>query len=173
MPESKSVREIVERDQRGEYQDWTRFDDALWGALCRIVDSPASIDWLPEPVWVYFATRYLEWEVGNGGFAQAAMNIPEWFEPAARGNEILGKPELAALIRDASELAVEESERIQEAYAGGLESAFEYFSEGVFEQFDSQLDEIGWWCDEDRIAYVRENRESFARLRSQRPEDSH
>jgi hypothetical protein len=64
-----------------------------------------------------------------------------------------------------------ESERIQEAYDGGLESAFEYFSEGVFEAFDSQLDDIGWWCDEDRIAYVRANRESFIGQASLRSDD--
>jgi hypothetical protein len=47
-----------------------------------------------------------------------------------------------------------------------LESAFEYFREGTFEEFDRRLDDIGWWSDEERIAYVRANREAFIRLDS-------
>jgi hypothetical protein len=161
---SQSFREIIERDQREQTGKGEDFEDLLWSALCSVVDSPQSVTKLPEPVWVYYATRLLEGEVGNGGFAQAAMNIPDWFELAARGNEILGKPELAAFIREAEKLAASESKRIQKARDRGLESAFGYFREGNFEKFDQQLDDIGWWCNEDRIAYVRANRETFIRL---------
>jgi hypothetical protein len=163
---SQSFREIIERDQRGEYSGWEDFDDLLWSALCHAVDSPQTVIKLPEPVWVYYATRLLEGEVGNGGFAQAAMNIPEWFGLAARGNEILGKPELAAFIRGAGKLAWSEAKCLRKARDGGLEDAFAYFREGNFEKFDRRLDEIGWWCDEERIAYVRANREAFIGLDS-------
>ena len=144
------------------------FDDAEWGVLWSIVDfdAPDSILMQPEPVWVYFPTRLLQWEVGNGSFAQAAMNIPDWFELAAKGNEILGKPHLAVFIRSIAQFSRGERNQIDNARGGGLESAFEYFRKGIFSQFDEQLDRIGWWCDEERVAYVRAHQEQFAHLRA-------
>jgi len=166
MPAVQSMRDVIERDKNGEFKRWEDLDDTVWGVLCDIVDfdTPDSIVTYPEPVWVYFTTRYLEWGVGNGGFAQAAMNIPDWFELAAKGNEILGKPQLAALIRSVAEFSISERKQIDTARQGGLESAFEYFREGAFDQFDEQLDEIGWWCDEERVEYVRAHRDQFACL---------
>ena len=168
MSKTQSMRDVIERDKNGEFTRWEDFDDAVWGVLCNIVDfdAPDSIVALPEPVWVYFTTRLLEWEVGNGGFAQAAMNIPDWFELAAKGNEIFGKPHLAAFIRSVAEFSIAERKQIDTAREGGLESAFAYFREGTFSQFDEQLDQIGWWCDEERVEYVCTHREQFASLRS-------
>ena len=51
---------------------------------------------------VYFATRLVEWDVCNGGFAQAAMNYLGVFEHAAAGFELLGKPAIVVLIREAA-----------------------------------------------------------------------
>jgi hypothetical protein len=163
---TQTVQEIIERDQLGQYSGWEDFDDLLRSALCDAVDSPQTVIKLPEPVWVYYATRLLEGEVGNGGFAQVAMNIPEWFGLVASGNKVLGKPVLAAFIREAGKLAWSETRRIRKARDGGLEDAFAYFREGNFEKFDLRLDEIGWGCDKDRIAYVRSHREAFIRLDS-------
>lgn len=164
MREPPSVQDVIERDRRDEYAKDAAFDDALWLALCRRIVSPEAAAELPEPVWVYYATRFMQWEVGNGGFAQAAMNIPQWFELAARGNEILGKPHLAALIREAQRRARRESERLARARAGGVESAFAYFREGTFRALDRQLDAVGWWCDAARIAYVRAHRATFLEM---------
>ena len=155
---------------RGAFDDWSDFDSALWAAVCDVVHDPHDITRFPEPLQFYYATRMLEWDVGNGGFAQAAMNYPEFFEPAARGDEALGKPKLAAVVRDAAKLAEKERPAIDEAREGGLEDAFEYFREGAFDDFDGRLEEVGWFKnDEDRLNYVRANRQVFATLR--RPGD--
>src|SRR5512134_3828974 len=110
MSKTQSMHDVIEREKNGEFKRWEDFDDAVWGVLCNIVDfdAPDSIVTLPEPVWVYFTTRLLEWEVGNGGFAQAVMNIPDWFELAVKGNEIFGKPHLAAFIRSVAEFSIGE-----------------------------------------------------------------
>ena len=112
-----------------------------------------------------YATRMLEMEVGNGGFAQAVMNCPECFEPAARGYEILGKPGFAAFVRQANELAKLEGLRITNARRDGVERAFAYFREGVFREFDERLESIGWWnIREARLAYVKLHRDELCAL---------
>jgi hypothetical protein len=162
FPKKESIRTVMERDIQGQMTDY-EFADGVWLAVCDLISEPQDLDKFPEPFSNYFATRLLEWEVGNGGFAQAAMNIPEWFEPAAVGYERLGKPHLTEFIRRASMLASKEQDRISVA-SKNLEDAFSYFREGVFDEFDNQLDEIGWWMDEFRIKYVRQNREAFLEL---------
>jgi hypothetical protein len=55
-------------------------------------------DWPPEPR-AYLATRMVEREVGNGGFVQAVENARAFFPAAIEGYELLGRPELAQLLR--------------------------------------------------------------------------
>ncbi len=84
------------------------------------------------------------------------MNVPEWFEPAARSYEILGRPKLAAFVREAAEVECLERQRIDAARAGGFEDAFAYFREETFHNFDERVEEVGLWAnDELRLAYVR------------------
>jgi Domain of unknown function (DUF4375) len=163
MPES--IESVLDRDQRGEYASWENFDDALWGVVSGYGDI-SRIGELPEPVRVYFATRLVEWDVGNGGFAQAAMNYLGVFENAATGFESLGKPDIAALIRAAAKVAESEQANIDEARAGGIEGAFEYFGEGdAFDEFDERLNEVGWFENgEARLSYVRAHRDEFVRF---------
>jgi len=58
------------------------------------------------------STRCDAFNVFNGGFAQAAYNIPDWFELAAVGYERLGRPMGADRIRQATELALTEHARV-------------------------------------------------------------
>ncbi len=161
----RPIESVLDRDQRGEYADWTEFDDELWGVVADAVDID-SIGELPEPVRVYFATRLVEWDVGNGGFAQAAMNYAGVFEHAALGFLALGKPDIAALIRAAALVAESEKASIDEARDGGVEGAFEYFAESdAFDEFDQRLDEVGWFENgEARLDYVRAHRDDFIKL---------
>lgn len=66
-------------------------DDALWLLLIAKIKKPAELAQYEPPVSVCLASRWLESEVGNGGFAQAAFNIPHWFELAEAGYTALGK----------------------------------------------------------------------------------
>jgi hypothetical protein len=159
MADQPTLKELMEADAKGEVSD-EDFDTWLWLILCERIASVQDLAKWPEPVQTYFASRNLQWEVGNGGFAQAAMNIPEWFQEAAKGYERLGKPRCAALIQDA--MRILESERSRLTAAGAtLEKAFEYFDDSPFDSIDDRLDEVGWWSDKDRIDYVRNHRAAF------------
>lgn len=83
-PRFSSLAELLEHDSKPPLESG-EFDDNVWMLLGEIIESVDALDNVPHPVALYFASRYLEWEVGNGGFAQAAYNIPDWFEAAAIG----------------------------------------------------------------------------------------
>jgi hypothetical protein len=99
--------------------------------------------WPPE-VRAYFATRLVEWEVGNGGFRQAAHNAGDFFDEAIAGYELMGLNESAALIREAK------AQRNDDAALDAL---------------DERVTTAPWpgvpWADEARLAYVRTHREAF------------
>jgi hypothetical protein len=154
------VSKIMDEDAAGLLAD-VDFDDALWLALCDRIGGPKSLANLPHPVGVYYATRLVEWEVGNGGFAQAAFNIPHWIDAAITGFEELAKPAVAALIREAKNLVQQEAQRLGAAREGGIENAFAYFSDSPFGALDSRIEEVGFWSDSERLAYVRANRDAF------------
>ncbi|MEW6213557.1 MAG: DUF4375 domain-containing protein [Acidobacteriota bacterium] len=155
-----SIREFIDRDAR-EPMDNAQFDDALWLALCERVSDPESLGALPHEVGVYYATRLVEWDVGNGGFAQATMNYPEWFDLAAAGFEELGKPAVASLIREAKALVSLEAENMAKAREGGLEGVFDYFKENAFDSLNERIEEVDFWSDDTRVAYVRQHRDAF------------
>jgi hypothetical protein len=129
----------------------SQFDDSLWLILCAHVQTPLDLVGLPGEVSTYYASRLLQWEVGNGGFAQAAYNVPEWFSHAARGYDELGHPEFAKLIRQAQSLIP--------ADPNILESV-----ESQLEEVDESLSSVEWEIDDARIAFVKQHRESFVCL---------
>src|SRR5690349_14281519 len=102
-----TVRALIEEDEASPL-DPESFDAELWLLLVRRIHDLVDLGGYPLEVRVYFASRLLEADVDNGGFAQAAFNIPEWFGPAADGYEALGKPVMAALIREAAAVLVDE-----------------------------------------------------------------
>src|SRR5690349_14134482 len=102
-----TVDALLDQDEKTPLE-WSKFDDELWLLVSdRIVD-PLELENYPHAVGVYLASRWLEWEVGNGGFAQAAYNIPQWFEMAAIGYAALGKLKAAALINEAIQMLSDE-----------------------------------------------------------------
>ena len=80
-PQATSVSRLMHLDETGLVGEGAHgSDDQLWLLLTARIETPEDAATRPEPVWVYVASRWLEWVVGNGGFPQAAYNIPEWFE---------------------------------------------------------------------------------------------
>lgn len=154
--------------------EWTTFDDELWGLLCEKITDPSEFDNYPRPVSVYFASRWLQWEVGNGGFAQAAYNGPEWFEMAAIGYADLGKPKAAALIKEALQMLSNERDTLMrkglndaallqrtKGQDEAIREVFRHFSESDMTALDDRIPDDEWWIDEQRVAYVRKNRDAF------------
>jgi hypothetical protein len=149
----------MDADERGELEI-NRFDDELWLLLIQSVDSVDDCARYGEPVVLYYASRYLEGDVGNGGFAQAAYNCPELFEPAARAYDQLGLPQAAGLIRAAMSLLAKEN-RTTTFVAEEIGELFSQFADGELAKLDKRLDESGFWAIDARIRYVRQHRDAF------------
>ena len=83
-PAFESIGALMRADETGTLED-EEFDRNLWLLVSRVVRVFDNYDEFPRPVVDYYASCRMEWDVGNGGFAQAAYNMPEWFEAAASG----------------------------------------------------------------------------------------
>lgn len=158
-----SVRDLMEVDDRTPLAP-ADLDDRLWFLLANRISSPAEAARYPEPVSVYYASRYLQWEVGNGGFAQAAYNIPEWFPLAEAGYRALGKPVSAALIRDVMKLLPKEQKDLerQGLYRATIGRVFEHFRDSRMAAMDIRIVSEDWEIDDLRVVYVRHHRDAFA-----------
>jgi hypothetical protein len=155
-----SLRELLEQDERNPMND-DDLDDALWRALCDRISTPRDLAQYQSPVSVYYASRLLQWDVLNGGFAQAAVNIPEWFELAAAGYDSLGKNATAKIIRDVKDVLPGNQHLVDKLRAGEIDWG-DYFGDHVFSIFDEQVfGSDDWEIDRERIAYVRKHRDAF------------
>jgi hypothetical protein len=138
------------------------FDTELWHFLCeRVNDRDPTFSQLPEPVRNFYASRHLEWEVGNGGFAQAAHNIPHLFEAAHRGYLALDLGNAAKLIEEAQRLMAEGHARFSDAPGTDIGDLFEEFAESALAPLDARTGDSGWWATERRSAYALANRKAF------------
>jgi len=159
----KSISALIDYDATSP-MDSGEFDDNLWILLCKKIGSPKDLEAFRHPVAVYYASRLLEWEVGNGGFAQAVYNIPDWFEYAAIGYAALGKRKAVQLIRDALALLKGEREDLKEKRlldGTTIGELFAHFSESRMIELDKRIPEDEWWIDDERIEYVRKNKDAF------------
>lgn len=163
MSKAPTIVELMDADEKGELSD-EDFDDALWLLLVDRIDSPADLARLDRAVFVYFASRIMEWEVGNGGFAQAAYNIPEWFDAAASAYRELGLPDAASLIGEAADIMNSGEHRGQKFDAPSIDGLFRQFAGSKLAKLDDKLDSVGWWADDRRLRHVRGNRASFKEL---------
>jgi Domain of unknown function (DUF4375) len=120
------------------------FDDAVWMALCGRVDSPSDLADLPPGVRMYYATRLVECEVGNGGFSQAVENVVQYFDEAIAGYRLLDDDASAELLASAQGLDPDDPE---------------------LGSFDERVDGPPWngvpWSDDVRVRYVRQQRDDF------------
>jgi hypothetical protein len=136
--------DVVATDEAAPMRD-SDFDDALWLALSGRISSAAELAHYPPGVRMYFATRMVEWEIGNGGFSQVFENgVDEFFPDAKAGYLLLGDVASAQLLDRA-------------AAAAGDEAALD--------ALDASLDGPPWnglpWSDGKRISYARTHRDEF------------
>jgi Domain of unknown function (DUF4375) len=158
-----TVDALLDQDEASPLE-WETFDGELWSLLCGRITDPSELLNYPPPVSVYLATRWLQWEVGNGGFAQAAYNGPEWFEMAASGYADLGKPKAVALIKEALQMLSNERDTLMRKGLNDkatIHEVFRHFSESDMSALDDRIPDDEWWIDEQRVAYVRKNRDAF------------
>ena len=138
--ENRSPAEVMALDEAGELDD-DALDDGLWMALLGAGVSDETLASYPAGVRMFYATRLVEWEIGNGGFSQALENARQCLEEAIAGYEMLGDHESMELLQR----AIERSKAL--------------------EALDAELDGPPWggvpWGDARRLAYVRGHRDEF------------
>jgi len=167
----QTIRELFEADEAANLSD-EQFDLCLSHLVSPYFEEAVNVERLPRPVVHYYASRRMELDVGNGGFAQAAYNMYEWFPAASDGYEAMGLPEAAALIREANELAASERGAVGWLKRRGarISAVFDFFRKSSLAELDadlaSRLDSAGWWAQEPRLKYVRQNRDAFRSLES-------
>jgi len=156
----RSLHEVLDQDALSPIDD-DDFDHEVFCALLDRISTPKDAERFPPPVGFYFASRMLQNDVCNGGFAQAAFNMPEWFALAASGYEVLGKHQWAQIILEVKDLLPGNEEAVRRLQAD--ENKWEeYFSDHMFQVYDQLiLDSEDWEVDTERTAYLRANREAF------------
>ncbi len=115
MEMGKSLRELLEEDEKDPMND-NDLDEAIWLDLCKRISNPEDLKHFQPPVAVFYASYLMEHEVGNGGFSQAALNIPEWFELSAEAYRTLGKSVAASIITEVYQ-RLPENEEIAKKFA--------------------------------------------------------
>lgn len=156
----RSLHELLDQDAASQIDD-DDFDHEVFCALLDRISSPDDTARFPEPVGFYFASKLLQNDVCNGGFAQAAFNMPEWFELASAGYKALGKNKMAEVILEVKALLPVNEEAVRQLRAD--ETKWEdYFGEHVFQIYDRLVfDSDDWEVDPERIAYLRAYRNAF------------
>lgn len=163
MPlELSTVTELLDKDEAAPLE-YTQFDDALWDLLCQKISSPEDATRFPRPVALYFASRYVQWDVDNGGFAQAAYNVPEWFKLAAEGYRALQLEHSANIIEAAAKVLPKERNELEQKglFQATIGQVFDHFRSSRMALFDTQINRAEWEADDRRVEYVRNNRDAF------------
>jgi hypothetical protein len=117
----------------------------------------------PEKVQFFYACYDLNFQVGNGGFAQAAYNVPQLIPVAQKAFEYFGRAEAALLCREAlSRLPAELAEHLAKGFTGSesLEDVFEHFSESDMADLDERIT-MDFWADDQLHDLVQKNRKDF------------
>ena len=146
------IKSLLDADVTDTLDD-SVLDDQLWLLLCDRIKTPSDLQGIPQEISHYYASRLIQWEIGNGGFSQAAYSVSEWFLPGAMGYEILGKSDFANLVREANNITPSDKDALEKL-------------EEEFKSFDERLSGIEWEIDESRIAYVRKHKHVFISLDS-------
>jgi hypothetical protein len=117
----------------------------------------------PKSVRHFYACYDINYQVGNGGFAQAAYNVPELLLVARKAFEELGCRQAAELCeRAVSMLPAELREHLAKGLRAGpsLQDVFDHFNESEMAQLDSDLTDE-FWADGKLQKLVEQNREDF------------
>jgi hypothetical protein len=120
----------------------------------------------PESVRYFYACYDLNHQVGNGGFAQAAYNVPELIPVALKAFEQFGRMKAAELCRRAiSILPAEHAQHLAKGFTGAkpLEEVFDHFKESSLAQLDAELP-AEFWADDKLQELVERNRTDFESL---------
>jgi hypothetical protein len=122
----------------------------------------------PQSVRFFFACYDLNFQVGNGGFAQAAYNVPQLIPVALKAFEHFGHTKAASLCQEAiSLLPAELAEHQAKGFTGSesLQDVFDHFKESVMAALDKRVPEE-FWVDDKLQELVQQNRKDFESIDS-------
>lgn len=144
------------------------FNDTLWTLLCDIVTAHDNLNTFPAPVRLYYTGRYIQWQIGNGGFAQAAYNCPELFVHAVEAYTAIGKTKMAQLLSQAIKLLPQEQSELEQKglFSATIGDVFAHFKESRMSALDRKLHSVEWEVDEAWAAFARQHRDAFQSTRS-------
>lgn len=128
----------------------------------RVEDLPPIEEW-PAPVRQFYALYDFNFQVGNGGFAQAAYNVPHLFPIALSAFEDLGLKDASAICRKAlAMLPAEISSQIESGVIDteSLDDVFEHFDDSEMAQLDESIPDE-FWADESLQKLAETNRDAF------------
>ncbi len=117
----------------------------------------------PESVRFFYACYDLNHQVGNGGFAQAAYNVPQLIPVAQKAFEHFGRKKAAALCQKAlSMLPAELAEHLAKGLTDteSLEDVFDHLDESAMAKLDKRVPEE-FWADDKLQELVQQNRKEF------------
>ena len=121
----------------------------------------------PESVQWFYACYDINYQVGNGGFAQAAYNAPELLPVARTAFEQFGRKDAADLCRRAVEmLPAELRQHLDKGLRdrATIENVFQHFSESEMATLDENLPDE-FWADDALQDLVQQHREDFQSVR--------
>lgn len=165
---------IIDGHIDGPYDPEQReFIEQIASALYeRVEDLPPISEW-PAPVRQFYAVYDFNFQVGNGGFAQAAYNVPHLFPIALNTFEELGLRNAAALCRKAlAMLPAEITTQIEKGIIdnASLEDVFEHFDDSEMAELDESIPD-DFWADASLQRLAEKNRQAFLSVDSMLQED--
>lgn len=168
----RQFKDILSAHTDGPYDPEHReFVEDIASALYeRYDDMPPMSDW-PQSVLYFYACYDLNFQVGNGGWAQAAYNVPELFPIAEQAFQDFGLSQAAEHCRLAvSMLPAELAEQLRKGVTDtdDLQDVFDHFDDSAMEQLDEQTPDE-FWADDRLQQLVEENREDFLSVDSMAP----
>jgi len=115
---------------------------------------------------MYYATRLLEWEAGNGGIAQYFYNGEDTtIDDAIEGYDLLGHPEWAQTLRDAKTIATHEAASRQAHQSRDPAVVNQYLENSKLNDIDTRFTAEPW-ADDLRISYIRAHPDEFTFTRA-------
>lgn len=160
----RNFQQIFAEHQPGPFNIENRnFIESIASALYeRLADMPSPEDW-PQPVLDFYTLYDLNFQVGNGGFAQAAYNAPDLFPDAIDAFRRLNLPQAAVLCEQAlkklpAELQLFFEKGILET--DSLDDVFEHFNDSELNELDDQIPDE-FWADAELQKLAEDNEDAF------------
>ena len=146
MSENK-FQSFFETDNQEKFESW-QFSEKLASLLYRRFNEENDFLTWPDPVKIYYACYDMNFQVGSGGFEQAAFNIPSLFKWAAIGYNELGLEKYAQVLIKVTESVSKEKQN----------------PEIDLSEYDYVTEEEEWWLGENLNNYARSHSEQFISL---------